>query len=170
MQAAPRPHEAANDGSSAPIDPSNPAPAEREQVPWVSVLLQQASDQAQASLEAALTGLGIDPRQYRIAWLVREFGPQSQVALCDMLTVDRASMVKFVDRLEARGWVTREPHPSDRRQNAVTLTAKGKKGLKAADAAAQACEERSLAALSPQQRAALAEILKVLVQRGPMPE
>jgi DNA-binding MarR family transcriptional regulator len=130
--------------------------------------LHQVSDDARAALEAALAELGIDLRQYRIAWLIREFGPQSQVALCDMMRVDRASMVKFVDRLQAQGWVTREPHPSDRRQNAVTLSAKGRKALKSADAVAHACEDRSLAALSAEQRATLGEILKALAHRGPV--
>jgi MarR family transcriptional regulator, lower aerobic nicotinate degradation pathway regulator len=126
-----------------------------------------ANDAARASLESALNAQGIDSRQYRIAWLIREFGPQSQVSLCDMMQVDRASMVKFVDRLETRGWVTREPHPSDRRQNAVTLTAKGRKALKSADAAALACEQQTLAVLTSEQRVAFLELLKALVHRGP---
>ncbi len=158
MQAAPSPLEAANDGvgSSERVDRF----PESSLTQWIGVLLQRAAQDTQLAFEKALSVLDIDSRQYSIACLIREFGPQSQVALCDMLQVDRASMVKFVDRLESSGWVTREPHPGDRRQNAVTLTAKGRKGLKSADSMARSTESQCLQALSTDQRETLRQLLR----------
>jgi DNA-binding MarR family transcriptional regulator len=51
---------------------------------------------------------------------------------------------------------------TDRRQNAVTLSARGRKGLKAADAVARRNEEHVLAALTAAQRATLTQLLQTI--------
>lgn len=54
-------------------------------------------------------------------------GPCTQRALADALEVSARNVTGLVDGLVETGFVTREPHPTDRRATLVTLTAKGKR-------------------------------------------
>jgi MarR family transcriptional regulator, lower aerobic nicotinate degradation pathway regulator len=153
QQAAPQPPEAANDAH--PHSAAAAAAAAYD----LSDLLEQVANRMRSGLDASLAAMDIDARHYRVARLVQSLGPQSQVALCDHTAVDRASMVKLVDHLQANGWVTREPFPADRRQNAVTLTARGRKGLKAAELASRRNEEHLASALTASQVLLLKQLL-----------
>ena len=44
-----------------------------------------------------------------------------QNALADAIGIEGASLVRLIDELQASGLVTREPDPSDRRANVVSL-------------------------------------------------
>lgn len=48
-----------------------------------------------------------------------------QTDLARAIQLDRSTIVPLLDRLEKRGWVTRERLPSDRRTNALKLTPTG---------------------------------------------
>ncbi len=45
-----------------------------------------------------------------------------QSELADILEIERAALGRLIDRLEANGWVRREPDPDDRRAKQVYLT------------------------------------------------
>lgn len=45
-----------------------------------------------------------------------------QSELADILEIERAALGRLIDRLEANGWVRREPDPDDRRAKQVFLT------------------------------------------------
>jgi DNA-binding MarR family transcriptional regulator len=47
---------------------------------------------------------------------------------------DAAYTTVLVDDLERRGYVTRQPHPDDRRAKVVTITASGRRAARKADA------------------------------------
>lgn len=51
----------------------------------------------------------------------------SQQVLADKTYRDKPSITRLVDNLEKDKWVERRAHPTDRRQNLIYLTAKGKK-------------------------------------------
>jgi len=51
-------------------------------------------------------------------------GHCSQQFLCNLLQVDKASMVKKIDYLAKRGLVKRGKNPKDRREHIITLTEK----------------------------------------------
>ncbi|NEW38344.1 MarR family transcriptional regulator [Nocardia cyriacigeorgica] len=53
-------------------------------------------------------------------------GPQSPTELSGRLRVTTASVTELVDRLEHRGWISRAPHPHDRRRILVSLTDTGR--------------------------------------------
>lgn len=61
--------------------------------------------------------------------LLDERGAMSQRQLADLTHVNPTVMVKLVDSLEERGWVTRERNPEDRRSYALQLTELGNKAL-----------------------------------------
>ena len=48
-----------------------------------------------------------------------------QSDLANFMAMSKVSLGKLVDRLEAGGYVLREPHPNDRRAHLVSVTAKG---------------------------------------------
>ncbi|WP_205745700.1 MarR family winged helix-turn-helix transcriptional regulator [Egibacter rhizosphaerae] len=58
--------------------------------------------------------------------------PGSELEPCDLaerLLVSRPSVTGLIDTLEAKGMVTRQPHPEDRRRVLVALTAAGRELL-----------------------------------------
>jgi len=60
-----------------------------------------------------------------LLWIARLGENVRQTALADAVGIEGASLVRLLDELQASGLITREPDASDRRANAVNLTAKG---------------------------------------------
>lgn len=83
------------------------------------------------SVDCAQACLGDDTGLRDVAHLalLDERGAMSQRQLADLSHVNPTIMVKQVDGLEERGWVTRERNPVDRRSNALKLTELGSKAL-----------------------------------------
>ena len=54
--------------------------------------------------------------QVRVVWELRRLGPMPQKSLADAIGVRARSITGFVDALTTTGFVTREPHPTDRRE------------------------------------------------------
>lgn len=52
-------------------------------------------------------------------------GPHSPTDLARRLGVTTASVTELLDRLEQRRWISRRPHPHDRRRVVATLTGTG---------------------------------------------
>jgi len=78
--------------------------------------------------EEAARDVGLEPQQHQLLLAVRGMpdGTAATVgALADRLQLRHHSTVELVDRSEARGLVRRAPHPGDRRQVIVALTAAG---------------------------------------------
>ena len=59
-------------------------------------------------------------------------GPLTQRELGERLSVTSGAVTMLVDRLEAAGWVTRRPHPDDRRYTLLELSAKATEDTPAA--------------------------------------
>ncbi|MNW59449.1 HTH-type transcriptional repressor NicR [compost metagenome] len=98
---------------------------------------------------------------------LEEFGPASQAALGRRCGIDRSDMVALVDRLVADGHVERNPDPSDRRRNIITLTATGAKRLDELGAVLAAAQEDLLAPLDDRDRRRLVDLLdRLVMQRG----
>jgi len=82
---------------------------------------------------------------------------QSQLAAAAHL--DRSSLVPVLDKLEARGHVTRRASPDDRRVNGLWLTAAGAALLRSLKRKVLAHERRVMRGLSETQRAQLFDLL-----------
>src|SRR6185436_4077025 len=61
-----------------------------------------------------------------LIWIERLGENVRQNALADAIGIEGASLVRLIDELQASGLVTREPDPSDRRANVVSLTTRGR--------------------------------------------
>lgn len=84
-------------------------------------------------------------------------------ALIAQTMVTSGTMTNRIDRLEARGFVTRQPDPSDRRGVRVRLATRGKERVDSALADLLEHEQELLATLSGRQQEALSGLLRSLV-------
>jgi len=65
--------------------------------------------------------MGLDPTAYKTLFPLQRRGPLSAGKLTRETGLAAASVTDLIDRLVAKGFVTREPHPKDRRRIVVTL-------------------------------------------------
>src|SRR5215468_312250 len=83
----------------------------------------------------------------------------SQSELADMMEVEKATVGRLVDRLEAKGWVERRAQAGDRRVNRVYLTAEAERVHKRIWRVAEATVADALAELSRREAAQLRKLL-----------
>lgn len=80
-------------------------------------------------IDAALAPLGLNFSRFEVLALL-SFTKEGRLPLGkvgDRLQVHPASVTNTVNRLEADGYVRREPHPTDRRTTLAVLTAEGRR-------------------------------------------
>ncbi|MFB9318687.1 MarR family winged helix-turn-helix transcriptional regulator [Cryptosporangium minutisporangium] len=65
-----------------------------------------------------------EPRAH-LLWVLGQQGPSTQRSLAEALNVSARNITGLVDGLVATGFVTRAPHPDDRRATLVTVTEHG---------------------------------------------
>jgi DNA-binding MarR family transcriptional regulator len=75
----------------------------------------------------AIEALDLTPSRTHLLWELGQGGPVTQRVLADALKVTPRAVTGLVDALVESGFVTREPHPADRRARLVTFTPEGKK-------------------------------------------
>jgi DNA-binding MarR family transcriptional regulator len=69
---------------------------------------------------------GLTEARAHLVWQLQQRGPCTQATLAADLGVTPRAITALVDGLVATGFVTREPHPSDRRATLVTFTERGR--------------------------------------------
>lgn len=113
----------------------------------------------------AFAAHGLEPWEFDVlAALRREGAPYalSPGRLLQVTLVTSGTMTNRIDRLEAKGLVEREPDPDDGRSVRVLLTDAGRTRVDDALTDLLAHERRILAALQPDDRAKLADLLRLL--------
>jgi DNA-binding MarR family transcriptional regulator len=129
--------------------------------------LARASQLIGTELRRTFSAHELDPASFDVLATLRRSDPPHRLSPTELM---RASMVtsgaitQRVDRLEARGLVTRTPSESDGRGAYVTLTAEGRELIDAALPDHIETENRVLAGLTESQRAALADTLRALLE------
>jgi DNA-binding MarR family transcriptional regulator len=88
----------------------------------------------------------------------------SQTALAHRLQLEKSTVSRLVSMLERKGWVTRARSASDARVVELHLTDAGRKIATQLAQARQAKFARILAAIPEEQRAAVREALRALVE------
>ena len=85
-------------------------------------LMQKVSDRF-------FSRFGLTDTQFNILMILSEHREAglSQQGLSEHLIVTKSNVVGLIDRLENSGYVSRNPHPTDRRFNQVVLTRKGER-------------------------------------------
>jgi DNA-binding MarR family transcriptional regulator len=85
---------------------------------------------------------GLTTARAHLLWELHQHGPTTQRELADALRVSPRNVTGLVDALVSTGFVTRQPHPHDRRATLVAFTDRG-----AATATALADGQREFAEL-----------------------
>jgi DNA-binding MarR family transcriptional regulator len=65
----------------------------------------------------------------RVLWALSETGPVVMRVLSQRLGISPRTVTGLIDALEADGWVTRSPHPTDRRATIISLTSAAEDAL-----------------------------------------
>lgn len=110
---------------------------------------------------AALHPLGLSLRSYGVLAVTAE-DPRTQIALAEVTTIDRTSLVAILDDLEAAGLVQRRPAPGDRRARLIVATDAGRQLATRAGAEVRRVESEALHDLDDHDRSALLTILRTL--------
>ena len=93
----------------------------------------------------------------------------TQAELARRQRVEAPSMSGMVDRLVRAGYVTREPHPEDRRSVCVFITDAGREIVDQSHLIAQRVHDEVFADLTPEDEATLVALLDKVLGRIPGP-
>lgn len=86
----------------------------------------ELADRVGDLMRATLDRRGLTPaRAEALLVLHRQGRPVRQRELSDVLRCTPRHVTALVDALEERGWVSRDPHPTDRRATLVSLSDQG---------------------------------------------
>ena len=141
--------------------------------PDLSDLFHSVSHGLRRTWTEDLAPLGISPHQWRALHTVAAHSdgvPPRQRDVAAALRIAPRSAAEVIAQLEASGWITREPDPSDKR--AVLLRATPA-GLELDEAVHSLRGERAndyFSTLDASDRAELARLLGLLLQAHPRPE
>ena len=104
--------------SVGPWDDSLPYQLRRASQAWTALWLDRVPD--------------LTNPQFAVLLLLGQRGPLDQSELSVLASIDRATLSVLLDRLQARGLVTKAIDPANRRRRVVELTADGYRRLDAA--------------------------------------
>jgi DNA-binding MarR family transcriptional regulator len=107
-----------------------------------------------------LAPIDIRPAQYSVLVVIAANPGLSQSDLADRLGIERARLVRVLDKLERRGLTRRLPSRSDRRSHALRLTRAGQKTLKHATMLAARHETQLAERLGSERRKLLMSALQ----------
>jgi DNA-binding MarR family transcriptional regulator len=126
-------------------------------------LLMAAARALRRHFAAALESYDVTPGQSRALHVIAEHGTSRPSEVAERLRIAPRSATEVIDALQARGLVTREPDPTDRRATRVVPTAEGERLSAVLARARRAESERLLAELPAADRAELDRILRLLL-------
>jgi len=93
---------------------------------YLGTLTTRASRKLTAYYNRVLAPLGLTYQQAMALGIIRREEAVSLGVFAERSGVGKAAAVTMIERLEAMGLVTREPHPTDRRLNVIRLTDKAR--------------------------------------------
>jgi DNA-binding MarR family transcriptional regulator len=135
--------------------------------------LSRASQLLDRELRSFFTANELQPGEFDILATLRRSGEPYRLtpgALVGTAMVTSGAITNRLDHLVAKGYVTRETDPANRRSVLITLTEAGREKVDSVVAGHLENERRLLDALTPAEQDRLAGLLrKLLVGRGDVP-
>jgi MarR family 2-MHQ and catechol resistance regulon transcriptional repressor len=113
-------------------------------------------------IEASVLSLGIGLSDFAILEALLHKGPLAMSVIAEKVLLANASTTSAIDRLEERGLVQRQPHPTDRRIRIVNLTCDGAALIRTLFAQHELDIEAIMAPLGPEERNQLRQGLKTI--------
>ena len=108
---------------------------------------------------------GLTVARAHLLWELYHRGPSTQRVLAEALDVSPRNVTGLVDALVATGFVTREPHPTDRRATLVSFTEHGARTATELDKGREQLAELLFAPMSDTQFDGLAAGLGLVLAR-----
>jgi MarR family transcriptional regulator, lower aerobic nicotinate degradation pathway regulator len=136
----------------------------RELVSRPGFLLARLGFEIKARSIAEFAEEGFTPYDFSVLAVLEEGARETQATIADTLRLDRSQLVGLLDSLERRELIERRRDQQDRRRQAVSLTAAGRKAHVRLRAIIDRIEGEFLAPLSSQEREQLQDLLLRLAQ------
>jgi DNA-binding MarR family transcriptional regulator len=105
----------------------------------------------------------VTPVQFAILNALMDDPGEDQVTLAGRVAFDAATFGSVISRLEAKGWVRREPDAVDRRRKLLWVTPAGERAAVAMKGAVSRAQRRILQPLDVRERQQLMRLLAKLV-------
>jgi len=131
----------------------------------IGFLLSQVGIYAARQFAERLSGLDLQPPQFRVMNVVDAAEGLSQQAIAEAIGAPASRMVMIVDELEQRGLIERRTDPSDRRAHALFLTTNGRKLLARARKIAHQHEDEIMRGIGAADRKRLIALLQQVVSQ-----
>jgi DNA-binding MarR family transcriptional regulator len=106
-----------------------------------------------------IRALGLTRSQWWVLTHLFRAGGASQTELAETLEIEKATLGRLLDRLEAKGWVRREHDARDRRVWRLHLTDAAEPALRTMRAVAAELRRDALSGMSPAERARFVDTL-----------
>jgi DNA-binding MarR family transcriptional regulator len=133
--------------------------------PDLTWLLHRAAQNMRTALDEAAKEHGLNGARDWIVLSALSTGPrQTQLALAHSLGLDKTTMTSLLDRMEARGLITRCTDSHDRRARIPELTEEGRRVQAEVIRARDRVEACLLATFTPQERQLLRDLLARLAE------
>lgn len=125
----------------------------------VGRLLISVARELRTAVDRQVAPLGLTMQQAELLVWTHRHGGASPTHLTELLLTDDAGVSRLVDRLEAKGLITRRAHGRDRRSRALQVTPSGRALVTRLVRFAARGNEKPLAGLSAQESAQLRRLL-----------
>lgn len=128
----------------------------------IGLLLVDAARLLRIQIDRALDGegLGLTAGEARTLAYVSLYPASRQTTLAAQMNVEPMTLVTFLDRLESRALVTREPDPTDRRAKIVQLAPDAQQTLEQVLGITRTVQEGALQNFHPEELEMLRTLLK----------
>ena len=124
----------------------------------------QLAAQVERQLETVLkVRYNLTFSQFRVMSVIYELGETSQRPIVDELGLSAALITRQLDALVSRGVVTQKQNPESRRENVVSLTAKGSNSVDLINKTIKTIQAEILDKLDLEAEANLSRALKALI-------
>jgi DNA-binding MarR family transcriptional regulator len=126
-------------------------------------LVRRAHQVAVAVFMEETAGFDTTPVQFAILNALIDEPGEDQVTLSSRVAFDAATSGSVIGRLEAKGWIRREPDALDKRRKLLWVTPAGEKAALAMKRAVAKAQTRIVSPLTPAERKQLVALLGKLV-------
>ncbi|MBM7564831.1 MarR family winged helix-turn-helix transcriptional regulator [Paenibacillus sacheonensis] len=124
----------------------------------------------QVLIAAELEPYRIGSGQYIFLMAIAYGQPVTQKALSEKLLIDKTTTAKAITKLEAEGYVRREPNPSDNRYQLLYLTESGSEAAPRVQEALNRIKHKTRKGLTDEAYASLVGMLKIVLRNLTEPE
>src|SRR5574343_2024572 len=126
-------------------------------------LLRRAQQIEVAEFNREAVSHDVTPVQFAFMSAMMDTPGVDQITLANGVAFDAATSGSVIGRLEAKGWVRREPDPHDRRRKLIYVTAEGQKAVAGMKDAVDRVQQNILSPLAAKDREVFVRLLVQLV-------